>query len=103
MKVSLNYILLLVCTFSFFFMPVAAITTGTGNTTYVQPTGPIQSSPPTALPTTYSTFVPPVDISQNVGVVPIWLIVGIILIIIALSGLLWRYFHPKYVAPEEHD
>ena len=47
--------------------------------------------------------LPPCAIPQNVGFVPIWLIIGIILIIIALSGLLWRYFHPKYVPPEEKD
>ena len=103
MKVSLPNSILLLSAFAFLFMPVAAITTGTGNTTYVEPTGPIQTSVTTSIPTNAPTFVSPVDVSQNVGVLPIWLIIGIILIIIAISGLLWRYFHPKYVAPEEEE
>ena len=31
------------------------------------------------------------------------LVIGIILIIIALGGLLWRYFHPRYVPKDDND
>lgn len=102
MKIHQNHIICLLCVLSILFMPVIAVTTG--NSTGVQPSGhPILIPPPTPLPTPVPTFVPPVDVSQNVGVVPIWLIIGIILIIIALSGLLWRYFHPKYVPKDKSE
>ncbi len=103
MKVPLSRILIFLCALSLLLVPVTAITTGTGNTPGIQPTGVILTSDPTSMPTIVPTFVSPVDVSQNVGIVPIWLIIGIILIIIALSGLLWRYFHPKYVPPEEKE
>jgi hypothetical protein len=105
MKNTQNYIIVLLCAVSLLFMPVAAITTG--DSPGVQPTGKVQTSFPTSVPTQVptpvQTFVPPVDVSQNVGFLPIWLIIGVILIIIALTGLLWRYFHPKYVPPEEKE
>ena len=81
-------------------MPVAGQVSG--NVTGVQTAGAIQTSFPTYASTALPTFVPPtIDVPQNIGIVPIWLIIGIILIIIALAGLVWRYLHPKYVAPEE--
>ena len=105
MKNTRNCIIVLLCAVSLLFMPVAAITTG--NTTAAQPYEAIQTSAytdlPTPVPTQVQTFVPPVDVSQNVGFLPIWLIFGVILIIIAVTGLLWRYFHPKYVPPEERE
>jgi hypothetical protein len=81
-------------------MPVSALVPG--NSTGVHPSGTIQTPVKTLVPTTSPTFsLPSIDVPQNVGFVPIWLIIGIILIIVALGGLLWRYFHPKYVSPEE--
>ena len=105
MKIIRIHFIIILCAFSFLLIPVTAITTG--DMTGVQPTGQVQTSFPTSLPTQVPTpvptFVPPVDVSQNVGVLPIWLIFGVILIIIAVTGLLWRYFHPKYVPPEESE
>jgi hypothetical protein len=105
MKNPRNYPIILLCAVLLLFMPAAAVTTG--NMTGVQPSGAIQTSAytnmPTQVPTPVPTFIPPVDVSQNVGVLPIWLIFGVILIIIAVTGLLWRYFHPKYVPPEKDN
>lgn len=54
---------------------------------------------------TYTTALPTTATSTGISlpVVPqfVLLIVGILIIIAALSGLVWRYLHPKYVAPEE--
>jgi hypothetical protein len=84
-------------------IPVAAVTTGNG-TYSSSPIRTIQNPTITYVPTTIQTIVAPtINISQNVGILPIWLIIGIILIIIAISGLLWRYFHPKYVAPDDKE
>jgi hypothetical protein len=102
MKILRNLIIIILCALSLLILPVAAVMAG--NATGVQPSGTIQASVTTFVPTTSPTIVfPSVDLPQNVGFVPVWLIIGIILIIIALSGLLWRYFHPKYVPPEEND
>jgi hypothetical protein len=101
MKIPRDNIIIILSVLSLLFIPVAGVTTG--NTTGVHPTGTIQTSFYTPVPTPVPTFLPPVNVSQNVGILPIWLIIGIVLIIIALSGLLWRYFHPKYVAAEEDD
>jgi hypothetical protein len=106
MKIPLNHIIMILCALSLFFIPVAGVMTGnaTSNTTGIQPSGPIQSSVTTFLPTTSPTIgIPSVGIPQNIGFLPIWLIIGIVLIIIALGGLLWRYFHPKYVPKEENE
>jgi len=87
---------------TFIVLPVVALVPG--NVTGVQPAGAIQTSFPTYEPTAPPTFVPPtIDIPQNIGIVPIWLILGIILIIIAIAGLVWRYLHPKYVAPDKKE
>jgi|WetSurMetagenome_2_1015567.scaffolds.fasta_scaffold476765_2 hypothetical protein len=102
MKILRTCIISFICAFSLLFIPVAAITTG--NMTGAQPSGVVQVPLPTYVTTTSMTYaLPSVDIPQNVGFVPIWLAIGIILIIIALSGLLWRYFHPKYVPKEENE
>jgi len=101
MKVPLYHILTFLCVVSLLFLPVTAVTTA--NASGVHPSGTVQTPLYTAVPTHVPTFVPPVNVSQNVGIIPIWLIIGILLIIIALSGLLWRYFHPKYVPPEEQE
>jgi hypothetical protein len=102
MKLSFNHILIFLWAVLLLFLPVAAITTA--NSTSANPSGNIQTSITTYIPTTSPTMsLPPVDIPQNVGFVPVWLIIGIILIVIALGGLLWRYFHPKYVSPEDND
>jgi hypothetical protein len=102
MKVTLTHILVFLCATSLLFLPVTAITTG--NSTGVYSSGTVQTSVSTYIPTAAQTMViPSIDIPQNVGFVPIWLAIGIILIIIALGGLLWRYFHPKYVPREENE
>jgi len=102
MKISRYHILFFLTAVSLLFLPVAAITTG--NNTGIQSNGAIQTAVPTFIPTTSpSPVMPSFDIPQNVGFVPIWLIVGIILIAVALSGLLWRYFHPRYVPREENE
>jgi len=102
MKVTVYHILIFLSTISILFMPVSALVPG--NSTGNQPSGTIQTSVTTFVPTTSPTMsLPSIAIPQNVGIVPIWAIVGIILIIIAVSGLLWRYFHPKYVAPEDNE
>lgn len=102
MKISCYYILFFLSAVSLLFMPVAAITTG--NNTGIQSIGGIQTAEPTFIPTTTpSPVMPSFEIPQNVGFVPIWLIVGILLIAVALSGLLWRYFHPRYVPREEKE
>ena len=100
MKISRIHRVLILFVLSLFSLPAAAVTTV--NSTGV-PSGAVQSQIHTAVTTRIPTFVPPVNVSQNVGFVPLWLIIGIILIIIALSGLLWRYFHPKYVPREEKE
>ena len=46
MKVPLSSILILLCAFSLLLVPVTAITTGTGNTPGIQPTGVILTSDP---------------------------------------------------------
>jgi hypothetical protein len=102
MKVRLNHFLLLLSAVLLLILPVAAVMAGNG--TSVNPSGNIQTSVTAFVPTTSPTMsLPSIDIPQNVGFVPIWLVLGVILIIIALTGLLWRYFHPKYVAPDEDD
>jgi hypothetical protein len=86
-----------------FFSPVAAVSTGNATQGGVA-AGPVQSSLVTSAPTIIHTIAQPTfEIPQNVGFIPIWLIVGVILIIIALSGLLWRYFHPKYVPKNNEE
>jgi hypothetical protein len=101
MKEPLKNILLLLIAVSILFLPVAAVTTANASGNF-NPSGTVQTSVTTFVPTTSPTIsLPSVAIPQNVGFVPIWLIIGIILIIIAISGLLWRYFHPKYVAQDE--
>lgn len=103
MKVSFNHILIILGAVLLLFLPVAAVTTGNASGG-VHPSGTIQTPVTTFAPTTAPTMsLPSIAIPQNVGFVPIWLAIGIILIITALSGLLWRYFHPKYVAPEDHE
>jgi hypothetical protein len=103
MKVPLNYILLLLVPVSLLFLPVVAVTTGNASGG-IHPSDTIQTSAPTFVPTTFPTMsLPSIAVPQNVGFIPVWLIIGIILIVVALSGLLWRYFHPKYVAPCEDD
>jgi len=55
----------------------------------------------TYIPASYS---PPVTASQASLPLPgqeILLVIGILIIVIALVGLIWRYLHPKYVPPEE--
>ncbi|MEI7432980.1 MAG: hypothetical protein WCJ93_01875 [Methanomicrobiales archaeon] len=100
MKIQVYHILIFLSAISLLFMPVSALVPG--NSTGVYPSGTVQTSVTTFVPTTSPPFaLPSVAIPQNVGFVPIWLALGIILIVIALSGLLWRYFHPKYVAPDE--
>ncbi|MEI6293905.1 MAG: hypothetical protein WCP36_09480 [Methanomicrobiales archaeon] len=75
-----------------------------GNASTIHPSGTVQTSVTTFVPTTSPTMsLPSIAIPQNVGFVPIWLVIGIILIVIALGGLLWRYFHPKYVALEDKE
>jgi hypothetical protein len=49
------------------------------------------------------TNVPTADISLPIIPQFVLLIGGFVIIIAAMSGLLWRYFHPKYVAPDEKD
>ena len=82
-------------------MPSMAV--APGNLTPGAPVGPVQTIIWTQAPTTPQVIVPPSTISTAANILPIWVIIGIILIIIAISGLLWRYFHPKYVAPEENE
>jgi hypothetical protein len=103
MKVSFNHILIILWAVLLLFLPVAAVSTGNASGV-VHPSGTIQTPYPTPVITTSPPIaLPSIAIPQNVGFVPIWLALGIILIIIALAGLLWRYFHPKYVAPEDHE
>jgi len=101
MKVKGNHIILILFVISLFILPAAAVTAV--NSTGVKPSGAVPTQIHTAVATRIPTFVSPVNVSQNVGILPLWLIIGIILIIIALSGLLWRYFHPRYVPPEEKE
>ena len=102
MKTKLGYILIFLCVTISIVMPVSALVPG--NVTGVQTVGAIQTSFPTYAPTALPTFVPPtMDIPQNIGIVPIWLIFGIILIIIAIAGLVWRYLHPKYVPKDKNE
>ena len=101
MKVHFHQVLVFLFILVATIIPVAAITAGNGSYSGGA-VGTVQSSTETYVPTTYQTIaVPTIDVPQNIGIVPIWLIIGIILIIIALAGLVWRYLHPKYVAPEE--
>jgi len=101
MKVNFHQVLVLILILATTIIPVAAVVAGNG-TYRGGPVSTVQSSTVTYIPTTYHTIAPPsIAIPQNIGMFPVWLIIGIILIIIALSGLLWRYFHPKYVSPEE--
>ena len=102
MKTKLCYFLIFLCMVTFIVMPVVALVPG--NDTGVQPAGAIQASFSTSTPTVLPTFVPPtIDVPQNIGIVPIWLIFGIILIIIAIAGLVWRYLHPKYVPKDTNE
>ena len=83
-------------------IPFPAVAITTGNATGTQSPVSLPTEVSTLLPTHSSTLaVPSVEIPQSIGFVPVWLVVGVILIIIALSGLLWRYFHPKYVPKDE--
>ena len=100
MKVHLHQLLVFLFTITAGILPVAAITAGNGSYTG----SPVQGSTVPYLTTTSQAIaVPTINISQNIGFVPLWLVIGIILVIIAITGLLWRYFHPTYVAPEEDE
>ncbi len=102
MKIQQYQFICLLCSLFLLITPVVAVTTG--NMTGIQPSGQIQTQLSTPIPSLVPTFAPPsFNIQQNVGFVPIGLIIGIILIIIALGGLLWRYFHPRYVPTEENE
>ncbi len=99
MKVHVYQVLIILFLFATVTVPVAAVVAGNGS--YVS--GADRSSVVTSVTTVYHTVAQPViNVSQNVGFIPLWLVIGIILIIIALGGLLWRYFHPKYV-PKDDD
>ena len=103
MKVHYRQALIFLSILTAIITPVAAVTAGNGSYSG-NPVVTVQSATVTYVQTTYQTFAQPtINISQNAGIVPVWMIIGIILIIIALGGLLWRYFHPKYVAPEENE
>lgn len=103
MKVHFYQVLVLILILVTTIIPVVAVTTANG--TY--PGGPVstaQSSTVTHIPTTFQTIVAPtIDVPQNIGILPIWLILGIILIIIAIAGLVWRYLHPKYVPKDTNE
>ncbi len=57
--------------------------------------------------TTYTTTLPTTAAATGISlpVVPqfVLLIVGILIIIAALSGLVWRYLHPKYVPKDQKE
>ena len=103
MKVHFHQVLVFLFILVATIIPVAAITAGNGSYSGGA-VSTVQSSTVTYVPTTYQTIAPPtIDVPQNIGIVPIWLILGIILIIIALSGLVWRYLHPKYVPKDKNE
>jgi hypothetical protein len=104
MKIHLYYVVLmcLICT-GFFLAPVSAVVAGNStNGTPVYPEKPIipathTTSPPAILPETGG--------QANLPVPAILLAAGVIVILIAIGGLVWRYLLPKYIPPEErkHD
>ena len=103
MKVNFYQVLIFLFILTTVTIPVAAITAGNG-TNSGGPVSAVQSSTVTYIPSTYQTIAPQtINVSQNLGIIPVWLLIGIFLIVIALSGLLWRYFHPKYIPPEEKE
>lgn len=98
MKVHFRQVLICLFIFTACAIPVAAVVAVNGSYSG----SPTQGSAVTYVPTIIQTVaVPTIDVPQNIGIVPLWLILGIILIIIAIAGLVWRYLHPKYIAPEQ--
>lgn len=100
MKVNFHQVLVFFLTVSAGTLPVAAITAGNGSYTG----GSAEGSTLTSVTSSYQAVaVPSINVSQNIGFAPLWLIIGIVLVVIALSGILWRYFNPKYVVREEDE
>jgi hypothetical protein len=100
MKIHLYYAVLLCLFFTGCFMaPVSAVVAGNStNGTPVYPANPV-------IPATHSTsplaVLPETAGQMNLPVQAILLAAGVLIIIIAIAGLVWRYLHPKYVPPEE--
>ncbi|HTY15473.1 MAG TPA: hypothetical protein VMC42_07170 [Methanoregulaceae archaeon] len=102
MKMHLYYAILLciICT-GCFLAPVSAVVAG--NSTNNVPVYPVKQITPAA-----HTTLPPVLVSETAGplnlpVPAIILVAGVIIILIAIGGLVWRYLHPKYIPPEDPE
>ncbi len=93
---TFQLLIILVC----FIGPAAAGMVGNAST--VNNPGQITS----VITGTYATPAPTITaVTISLPAIPQFalMIVGILIILAAISGLLWRYFHPKYVAPEENE
>ncbi len=99
MKINLHYIVICLIGTACIFSPVSAVVAG--NSTPGAPVYPVNAI---TAGITYMTPtpVPSLGISAPVNLPgqAVVLVIGIIIIIIAITGLIWRYLHPKYVPPE---
>jgi hypothetical protein len=100
MKIHLYYAVLLcvICT-GCFLAPVSAVVAG--NSTNGVPVYPAEPIMPAAHITQPPVMITATAGPMNLPVPAIILVAGVIVILIAIGGLVWRYLHPKYVPPEE--
>ncbi len=100
MKIHLYYAILLciICT-GCFMAPVSAVVAGNSTDgTPVYPAKPITPAAHVSQPSvTVSGMAAPIDLP----IPAIVFVAGLIVVVIAAVGLVWRYLHPKYIPPEE--
>ena len=100
MKIHLHYtVLFCIILTGCFLAPVSAVVAG--NSTGGTPVYPAKPITPAVHVTQPPTMVPEIVGPVNLPVPAIILAAGVIVILIAIGGLVWRYLHPRYVPPEE--
>jgi hypothetical protein len=102
MKIHLYYAVLL-CAFCIgcFLAPVAAVVAG--NSTTGVPVYPVKSIAPGTYATPLPTLLPETAGPTDLPVPAIILAIGMVIVIIAIGGLFWRYLHPRYIPPKDTE
>jgi hypothetical protein len=102
MKIHLYYAVLL-CVFCIgcFLAPVSAVVAG--NSTNGVPVYPVKPISPGIYATPLPTMLPDTTGPMNLPVPAIILAIGVIIVIIAIGGLIWRYLHPRYIPPKDTE